>query len=179
MILSDRIDHTKKQVKAQSANIVTLFNLSLGIIAILLILNDHSHMSLLMIFLASFFDRFDGSIARKLNVVSDFGKELDSLGDLISFGVAPALLLYQSILYHYTVLGIFATVIYILCGAIRLARYNITEFDGSFQGLPITVAGCLMTLSFLLIHHIPGLILLFFTLFMAFMMVSNFRLKKM
>lgn len=179
MILSDRIDNTKKHVKAQTANIVTLFNLSLGIFAILLILNNHSHMSLLMIFLACLFDRFDGGIARKLNIVSDFGKELDSLCDLVSFGIAPALLLYQSILFHYSVLGIFATVVYILCGAIRLARYNITEFDGCFTGLPITVAGCLMTLSFLLIHHIPSVIFVLFTLLMAYMMVGNFQLKKM
>ncbi|MGV3488986.1 MAG: CDP-diacylglycerol--serine O-phosphatidyltransferase [Tuberibacillus sp.] len=178
MLLSDRIDHTKKQIKAQSANIITLFNLCLGIFAILLILNDHSHMSLLMIFLACLFDRFDGSIARKLNVVSDFGKELDSLCDLISFGVAPALLLYQSILFHYSVLGIFATILYILCGAIRLARYNITDFDDSFQGLPITVAGCLLTLSYLAIHHIPSIIILIFTILLAYLMVSSFRIKK-
>ena len=136
-------------------------------------------MSLLMIFLACLFDRFDGSIARKFNVVSDFGKELDSLCDLISFGVAPALLLYQSILYHYSVLGIFVTILYILCGAIRLARYNITEFDGSFQGLPITVAGCLLTLSYLAIHHVPSLLILFFTMILAFLMVSPYRIKKM
>lgn len=179
MILSNAKAQTKKQVKAQSANIITLFNLCLGIFAILLILNDHSHMSLLMIFLACLFDRFDGSIARKLNVVSDFGKELDSLCDLVSFGIAPALLLYQSVLHHYSAIGIFATVLYILCGAVRLARYNVTEFDGIFQGLPITVAGCLMTLSFLLIHHIPGVIFLLFTLVMAFMMVSTFKLKKL
>jgi len=178
MLLSDRIDHTKKQVKSQTANIITLLNLSLGIFAIILILNRHSHMSLLMIFLACLFDRFDGSIARKLNAVSDFGKELDSLCDLISFGVAPALLLYQSILFHYGSLGIFATILYILCGAIRLARYNITEFDGHYQGLPITAAGCLLTLSYLAIYHVPSLLFLFFTLILAVMMISPFRLKK-
>lgn len=179
MLLSDRMDQTKKQVRAQSANMMTLFNLTLGILAILLILNHHAHMSLLMIFLACLVDRFDGGIARKLNVTSDFGKELDSLCDLISFGVAPALLLYQSFFINYNVFGIFVTIIYILCGAIRLARYNITEFDGSFHGLPITVAGCLLTLSYLAISHIPGLAICSFSILLSSMMVSNFRIKKM
>lgn len=64
----------------------------------------------------------------------------DSLCDLISFGVAPALLIYHQALYQIPVAGLTLTILFVLCGAVRLARYNVKEFNGVFLGLPITAA---------------------------------------
>ncbi|GGE37839.1 CDP-diacylglycerol--serine O-phosphatidyltransferase [Pullulanibacillus camelliae] len=178
MMIPDRIDHTKKLAKAQSANLLTLFNLSLGIIALVLIMSKHLHMSLLMIFLAALCDRFDGGLARKLDIQSHFGKELDSLCDLVSFGIAPAFLIFEGIMHHARILGLVMTIFYILCSAIRLARFNVTEFDGKFQGLPITAAGCILTLSYVGIHHLPLSVFLLLTFVLSLLMVSTFRVSK-
>jgi CDP-diacylglycerol---serine O-phosphatidyltransferase len=179
MFLLERFDHNIKKLKAQTANILTIVNLSLGVLGVLFILKGELHTSLLMIFLAAFFDRFDGMIARKLHIESEFGKQLDSLCDLISFGIAPAFLLYQAVIFNYGHAGIWFTIIYILCGAIRLARFNVTEFTGSFIGLPITVSGCMLTVSYLAINYIPGFIFMFLLLILSFLMISTFQVKKM
>lgn len=177
-MITDRIDHTIKLIKGQIANIITLLNLSFGIVSIIFILNHNVHISVLMIFLAALLDWFDGKIARKLNTVSEFGKQLDSLCDLVSFGLAPAILIYSTILVEFGNPGIWMTVLFILCGAIRLAKFNVTVFTGSFIGLPITAAGCILTLSYMGTHFIPPHIYMWLTLCLAFLMVSPFEVKK-
>lgn len=176
--LSDVLDQTIKKLKSQTANVITLMNLSLGGFAILFGLNGHLRLSLLLIFLAALADRFDGMAARKFNIESELGKQLDSMSDIISFGVAPALLLYQGILSDFGAPGAFFTVLYIGCGAFRLARFNISENNGFFTGLPITAAGCLATISFLLIPYIPAQTFLFIIMLLSFLMISSFKLKK-
>lgn len=178
MFLSDYVDHTIKKLKAQSANTLTILNLSLGGFAILCILKNEFNLGLLLIFLAAFADRFDGMVARKMNIESEFGKQLDSMCDIISFGVAPALLIYQTILDDFGAPGAIFTIIYIACGASRLARFNITENNGYFTGLPITAAGCLLTLSYLTISFVPAHFFMFIVIILSFLMVSTFRLKK-
>ncbi len=79
-------------------NLCTAANLLLGVSAIAAIINNHYQLSVGLIVLAAIFDRFDGTLARRLNVDSVFGKEFDSLADLVSFGVAPAALLYTMVL---------------------------------------------------------------------------------
>lgn len=165
-------------MKAQTANILTLINLSFGGFAIVFVLNENLRLSLLLIFIAALADRFDGMAARKFNIESDLGKQLDSMSDIISFGVAPALLLYQGILHEFGGPGSFFTVFYIGCGAFRLARFNITEGNGYFTGLPITAAGCLATLSYLAIPYLPSETFLFIIIILSFLMISTFKLKK-
>ena len=116
--------------------------------------------------------------ARKFNIESEFGKQLDSMSDIISFGVAPALLLYQGVLSDFGAPGAFFTVFYIGCGAFRLARFNITENKGYFLGLPITAAGVLATLSFLAIPHLPPQTFLYILLILGLLMVSPLKVKK-
>ena len=143
MFFLEVLDVTIKKLKSQTANVITLANLSLGGFAIIFSVNGNLRLSLLLIFIAALADRFDGMIARKFNIESDLGKQLDSMSDIISFGIAPALLLYQGILHDFGGPGTFFTVFYIGCGAFRLARFNISESNGYFTGLPITAAGCL------------------------------------
>jgi CDP-diacylglycerol--serine O-phosphatidyltransferase len=178
MFLLDVLDHSVKKLKAQTANVITLTNLSLGGFAIVFGLHGNLSLSLLLIFIAALADRFDGMVARKFNIESELGKQLDSMSDIISFGVAPALLLYQGILHEFGGPGSFFTVFYIACGAFRLARFNVTENNGYFTGLPITAAGCLVTLSFLAIPYIPSQIFIFIIIILSFLMVSTFKLSK-
>ncbi len=178
MFLSDYIDHTIKKLKAHTANVLTLTNLSLGGFAILFAVKGQLNVSVLFIFLAALADRFDGTVARKMNIESDLGKQLDSMSDIISFGVAPALLLYQGLLHEFGAPGSFFTIFYIGCGAFRLARFNVTESNGYFIGLPITAAVCLLTLSYLTIHYFPPYVFIFIIFTLSLLMVGSFRLRK-
>lgn len=178
MFLLHIVDQTLKKLKAQLANLLTLGNLSLGGFAIISSIRGELNLSLLLIFIAALLDRFDGLTARKLNIESELGKQLDSMSDIISFGVAPAILIYLGILYEYGAPGAFFTVLYIGCGAFRLARFNISDNNGYFTGLPITAAGCLLTLSFLTIPFLPSQFFLFFMIILSLSMISSFRMRK-
>ncbi len=178
MFFLDVLDHTIKKLKSQTANLITLTNMALGGFAIVYSIQGNLRLSVLLIFLAALADRFDGMVARKFHIESELGKQLDSMSDIISFGVAPALLLYQGILHDFGMPGIFFTVFYIGCGAFRLARFNISENNGYFTGLPITASGCLATLSFLVIPYLPAQIFFFLTIILSFLMTGSFKLKK-
>src|SRR3954447_26412086 len=161
MFILEAFDQTLKKLKNQSANLLTLGNLSLGGFAIITSIRGELNLSVLLIFIAALLDRFDGMTARKLNIESELGEQLDSMSDIISFGVAPALLLYQGILNEFGAPGSFFIVFYIACGAFRLARFNTQSTKGYFTGLPITAAGCILTLSFLAIPFMPPQFFLF------------------
>src|SRR5256886_11496453 len=88
---------------------------------------DNFYRAAVAIFFGSFFDAFDGRVARLTRTQSDFGVELDSLADVISFGVAPAILVYKWALAGMGIGGIVISAIYAACGAIRLARFNRSE----------------------------------------------------
>ena len=178
MFLLHIVDQTIKKIKSQLANVLTLGNLSLGGFAIIASVRGELSLSLLLIFIAALLDRFDGMTARKLNIESELGKQLDSMSDIISFGVAPAILLYQGILSDFGAPGAFFAVFYIACGAFRLARFNISDNNGYFTGLPITAAGCLATLSFLAVPYFPPYTFPFIMIALSLMMISSFRMKK-
>jgi CDP-diacylglycerol--serine O-phosphatidyltransferase len=163
----------------QTANIFTLLNLFLGCLAITLILqnglvatsNEEGEQLLLIpekiwwaslcIGLAAFIDFLDGFVARLLKVSSEMGKQLDSLADVVSFGVAPAMIIYQFLRLAYAQQedGLNISSIWLLpafiipcAGAYRLARFNIdTEQSYGFKGVPIPAAGLLLA-SFPLIY---------------------------
>src|SRR6202165_657697 len=106
---------------------------------------DNFYRAAVAIFFGSFFDAFDGRVARLTRTQSDFGVELDSLADVISFGVAPAILVYKWALTGMGIGGIVISSIYAACGAIRLARFNVLAHSEAgnqryFVGLPIPLA---------------------------------------
>lgn len=178
MFILEAFDQTIKKLKNQSANLLTLGNLSLGGFAIITSIRGELNLSVLLIFIAALLDRFDGMTARKLNIESELGEQLDSMSDIISFGVAPAILLYQGILFEFGAPGAFFIIFYIACGAFRLARFNISDNNGYFTGLPITAAGCIATLSFLTIPYFYPQFFLFLIIILSLLMISTFRLKK-
>lgn len=125
-------------------NMLTVFNLFAGIMAILLALLEDWLASAALIIGAALFDSLDGRIARRLNAANEFGKQLDSLADLVSFGVAPAVVAYLLNFMNSGWSGYLLTAMFPICGALRLARFNTVSFKGYYQGLPITAAGPLL-----------------------------------
>lgn len=162
-------------------NAFTLGNLACGLISLIMTFQGDYKTACIFILLAGIMDRYDGRIARFLDAASDIGKELDSLADLVSFGVAPSILVFN--LYNLTDLGIIGyllVLIFPLSGAYRLARYNCTEFDGSFMGIPITVAGMLMSLySFLTLENASNVLLTgILMVLLSYLMISKLKIKK-
>lgn len=129
------------------------------------------------IFFAMIFDIMDGRIARMTSGTSMFGAEFDSLADVVSFGVAPALLVYYRFMESSGITGIVVAYLFILCGALRLARFNIMPHTPYFMGLPIP-GGAAFAASLVLfgtIYDVDGHInLITFSMFMtALLMVST------
>ncbi len=160
-------------------NALTLANMCMGMASILLVLeNPTSYLPAVFILLASFFDVFDGKLARKLNAVSSIGKELDSLCDLVTFGVAPMVLLWQTSLSTITSAGAFVVFIYVASGAYRLARYNVSASTSFFMGMPITFAGILSALWFMSPYSQMVVPTVLWVVFLSFAMVSKVRFKR-
>lgn len=170
--------------KSWIPNAFTFLNLSFGILAILATLENNYILSSAFIILAALVDRYDGRVARVLKVSSDLGKELDSLADLVSFGVAPSILVFLVFnlkdLGPSGLLGVIILLTFPICGAFRLARYNATAFEGIFTGVPITVAGSFMALFVLLTKNvaIPIFIPISLMFICSYLMVSKLKLKK-
>lgn len=164
-------------MKKYIPNILTFSNLTFGILSIIQVINKNYFLSTVLIISAALVDRYDGKIARALNVSSEIGKELDSLADLISFGVAPAFLILYKFGLNNNLLGITIIMLYVICGCYRLAKYNITEFDGAFLGVPITICGMILALISLL-NIESKIIIILFVFSLAYLMVSKLKLKK-
>jgi CDP-diacylglycerol--serine O-phosphatidyltransferase len=130
-------------------NLFTSAALFAGFYAIVQAMNSHFELSAIAIFIAMVMDGLDGRVARMTNTQSAFGAEYDSLSDMVSFGVAPALIMYTWALQPMRKLGWIAAFIYCACAALRLARFN-TKLDDEnqdkryFQGLPSPAAAALL-----------------------------------
>ena len=114
----------------------------LGMLALVYTLEGRYQMAISLVFIAMLLDGLDGKLAVHLKAGSDLGKQLDSLADLVSFGVVPAVLLYSISLHQFALAGLLVTLIFPVAGAYRLARFNLRqERETIFRGLPITIAG--------------------------------------
>ncbi len=174
-----------KFTRAIFPNSFTAFNLLSGFFSIMYAAQNELMTSAIFIFVAVFFDLSDGFIARLFKTSSRLGVELDSLADIVSFGAAPAILIYYSFLVKYDAIGIIVASIYLIFGAFRLARFNamlesLTE-KPDFNGLPIPMAA--MTLSSYIILHNPNprlttpydTIALVVMLFVSVLMVTDIK----
>ena len=162
-----------KQRLAWVPNMITMGNVFCGFLAILFVTRVHEDahlpyyqiksdpyyykLAMIMMLVAGILDFFDGFIARKLGVSSEVGRELDSLADIVSFCVAPALLIYQRALVGTHWFGVIAVAVYVCCGAFRLARYNVLAAAGRggtmgkryFTGMPVE-GGTAILIAFVL-----------------------------
>ncbi len=169
------------------ANSITVLSLICGFVSIIFSIEGHFTFASWAIILSVIFDGLDGQIARKNPLPSEFGKELDSLVDVVSFGIAPSILGYVFIYRHFYFWSSLGFFIYFFCSVMRLAKYNITPREklvNYFYGLPTTVSGGILA-SFILIYRkgkdisplpqsVP-VIFLFMVLLLAFLMVSRVR----
>jgi CDP-diacylglycerol--serine O-phosphatidyltransferase len=175
-------ENPKKFVPAGAS----LGNLGAGVLACALAIEGRPEIAALLVIAAVVLDSADGALARKFGVSSDFGVQLDSLADVISFGVAPAVLVGTLVMARFQFVGWGIMVIFPVCGAWRLARYNVddassSDADAEFCGLPTTGAGGAVATA-VLVHLLlmksgfaVGLNLLPpAVLFLAFLMVSHF-----
>lgn len=173
------------------ASVITTISLYLGLWSIFCSIRQQYDTAAYLILLAILCDMSDGTLARITKSISDFGKELDSLCDLVSFGVAPAVLIYSAYLYEEQMAGTAAgrtgsvmAIIFVICAALRLARYNVFQSSHreSFTGLPTPAAGGTVA-AFVLFMEYFNLRVAFYvlgplTLALAYLMVSNVRYPK-
>ena len=135
-------------------NMITSGSVLCGMFSLMLTYNRHFLPSAMVLVIAVFFDYMDGRVARSLGGSSSFGEELDSLADALSFGAAPAFLIYAKYIgLSLGMLGAFGAAFFALCGVLRLARFNVTHVVGGFQGLPIPAGG--LGLASIVIADIP------------------------
>jgi len=134
-------------------NILTIAGVCLGISSIKFSLDLNYKMAVIFIMLAAILDALDGRIARLIKGTSEFGKELDSLTDFVSFGIAPAFIIYFWELNNFGKIGWAITLIYSVCCVLRLARFNLTKYGNEdswkqnyFEGVPSPI-GALLILS--------------------------------
>ncbi len=148
---------SKKNSKSLLPNALTIFGVCLGLSSIKFALDSNYSMAVIAIGFAAILDTLDGRVARLIKGTSKVGKELDSLTDVISFGVAPSFIMYFWSINELGKFGWMAVLIYTVCCALRLARFNLTEIDENqswkinfFEGVPSPAAAGLVLLPLIL-----------------------------
>tara|TARA_B110001452_G_scaffold233431_1_gene211250 strand:- start:41 stop:844 length:804 start_codon:yes stop_codon:yes gene_type:complete len=145
-----------KKTRMILPNAITLIGVCIGLTSIKFALDGKFTIAVIAILFAGLMDALDGRIARLIKGTSKMGKELDSLGDVISFGVAPALIMYFWNLQYLDKLGWFVCLIYVVCVALRLARFNINSEDepswkdNFFEGMPSPAGGIIVLMPLIL-----------------------------
>ncbi|MGQ9818700.1 MAG: CDP-diacylglycerol--serine O-phosphatidyltransferase [Candidatus Kapaibacteriales bacterium] len=137
-------------------NLLTLANLLSGFIALIYSSKQQYYLSATYVLIAAIFDMLDGITARLIKSASEFGVELDSLADAVSFGVVPSYMLYKVYFYKYGDIGLLFSALPLICGVLRLARFNIqtSTFEDKvfFTGLAIP-AGAFTVISYIIFFH--------------------------
>ena len=165
-------------------NLFTTGSLFAGFYSMVATMNGEYRTAAVWVLVSSIFDGLDGKVARLTGTSSKFGVEYDSLADLVAFGVTPGLLMYSWALKPFGRLGWLAAFLFVVCGALRLARFNVqvnTVESKRFVGLPIPAAASMVSATVLLFYHFgwpssyKKLAILILIYFLAFLMVSNVR----
>ena len=178
--------HNKIPVRMLVPNFFTLLSLCAGLTAIRMAIESRWDLAVAALVFAAFLDGIDGRLARLLKASSRFGAELDRLADFVNFGVAPAIIMFSWALEDLHSLGWVAVLVFAVCSALRLARFNVSldrtdlpAWKGNyFVGVPAP-AGALILLLPIYVQdlglHLPSLtpLVLFYTLGIALLMVSN------
>ena len=175
-------------------NVLTLIGVCLGISSIKFAMDGNFSYAVLFLVVAAILDALDGRVARLIKGTSDFGKELDSLTDFVSFGIAPAFIIYFWELNKFGKIGWLIVLLFSVCCVLRLARFNLTKFEKNdewknnfFQGVPSPAGGCLILLP--LIFQLSGFssfidltsITPYFMVLISFLLISKiptFSFKK-
>jgi len=155
------------------ADLLTILNAFLGFSAIVMIFKNNLYYACILILLALVLDFFDGKVARKFKP-TEFGKNLDSFSDTISFGIAPAFLSYIII---GGILGIILPAILVIAGIMRLSRFNIIHLkDNYYRGVPIPFNAIVFTISYFL--YPSPILFSILCIAMSILMISDIKIKK-
>ncbi len=161
-------------------NGVTAANISCGFISLIMAADQRFDMAVYLLVLAIFLDTLDGNIARWLGATSEFGQEMDSFSDALSFGAAPAFLVYEAVLKGFQPLGLAVALVYLLCAVFRLTRFNLTTDAHSkgprTTGVPVPVAASYLMAAVLMRDQMPRSWVALLVLLFAGLMVSRLRL---
>ena len=177
---------SSKKTRYLLPNILTLGGVCLGISSIKFSIDGNFSLAVIFILFAAILDALDGRVARLIKGTSEFGKELDSLTDFVSFGIAPVFILYFWELNNYGKLGWAITLIYSVCCVLRLARFNLTKISSQeswknnyFEGVPSPAGGLLILmplifeLSDLNLNYNLKNLTPYFTILVAILLVSK------
>ena len=164
-------------------SLFTTGNVFCGFYAFVAVLNEHFYFAAWAIAVGMIFDALDGRIARLTKTTSAFGEQYDSLADIITFGMAPAFLAYSWVLKPFGRLGWMAAFLFLLCAALRLARFNVTKPEirsQHFIGLPspaaaVVVASIVIAFEDLFATRMNPFIMVMVVYALAFLMVSNIK----
>ena len=166
-------------------NLLTTASLFSGFLGIMWAIGGQFEATALAILVSALFDGLDGKVARLTNTASEFGVQYDSLADLVAFGVTPGIMVYLWKLNEFGRLGLMASFLIVVCGALRLARFNVSTATTSkkhFIGLPIPAQACIMATLVLFAPFIPDALaayepqlLLGLAYACSFLMVSRVR----
>jgi CDP-diacylglycerol---serine O-phosphatidyltransferase len=170
------------RLKKMIPNMFTLGNLYCGFLSIGFAASGQFKNAAVLIIIGMMLDSMDGRLARMLNADSELGKELDSLADIVTFGVAPSFLVYYTSFYPYGLLGFIVAGLFPLFGGYRLARFNTSPKKASlhyFVGVPITAAGGIMAILTLFGSMIPNIVITVIFTAMCFLMVSRIRIPSL
>ena len=185
---------SSKKTRFILPNLLTIIGVCLGISSIKFALDENFSLAVIFIVFASILDALDGRIARLIKGTTEFGKELDSLTDFVSFGIAPAFILYFWELKNYGKIGWAITLVFSVCCVLRLARFNLTKFAEDaewklnyFEGVPSPAGAGLALLP--LVYELSELnfnldvksLTPFFVVIVALLLISKiptFSLKK-
>ena len=166
-------------------NMFTAMNMFCGFLSIINVASGEYIYACWLIIIAAVFDMLDGTMARLTKSSSALGVQLDSLSDLVSFGVAPAFLLYKTCLFNYNAAGIIISSLFMIAGGLRLARFNVQLVGFSktfFTGLPIPSAAIAIA-SFIIAFYNKGtgfnafviIYIIPLVLILSYLMVSNIK----
>ncbi|WP_394688669.1 CDP-alcohol phosphatidyltransferase family protein [Hoeflea sp.] len=168
-------------------NLITVLAICAGLTGIRLAFENRFELAVGMVLIAAFLDGIDGRVARLLKAQSKFGAQMDSLADIVNFGVAPALVLYVFILDQARSFGWIAAIVYAIAAALRLARFNVISESGIksawqnyyFVGVPAPAGAMLVLLPIyfgflgLPIDRTTGFVAAAYTMFVGFLLVSR------
>jgi CDP-diacylglycerol--serine O-phosphatidyltransferase len=164
-------------------NGVTAANISCGFISMIVASDGRYDLAVYLLVVAVVLDTLDGNIARWLHATSEFGQEMDSFSDALSFGAAPAFLIYHAVLRRMEPVGLTVALVYLLCAILRLTRFNLTTDahckDRRTVGVPVPVAASYLMVATLMRDQVRPSHVAFLVLLFAGLMVSRLPLPNL
>lgn len=156
-------------------DVLTFLNAMAGMFSIFLSINREFMLAVIFMLVAVTFDFVDGKIARLTKTSSEFGRELDSLADIVSFGAAPVVFGFMLLQHEINAFALISFSFFLLCGMFRLARYNITRVP-YYEGLPIPEST--VVIAILYFFRFPVQYFPFVYILLGLLMISRFKVKK-